>query len=623
MPVRDHDPISFNQFLGTFDRGEEETTPPGYFNDSQNVAFSHADVHTREGSGIVVPTTFNIRRIAIYKRIGEAPRLLILDDAARLWDSTNLSLPILTIGGMSDFSMVSMFNRAYITPHTGIVGIPGSVVYVYEGSGTARPAGGTGPSGAMTGTEGVTGPMDKGVHAFAVAFETASGHLTQIGAYLALNLTGNLKVNLANIPIGPTGTVARVIVATKNISTTNVDIGWDGDFLNKTYYYVPDGRIGNNAETTRTVSFYDADLQAEASHLVDQLSTIPAGVGINIYRGRLIVWGENANPSIVRVSQAGFPESFDAVEGFTTINPGDSGGGVKYCFEYRTQLICCKSQRSYITMDNGNSAALWEVNALDKSVGTECHGVGKILDFGEDVRDRAFICDRSGLQLYVGTFSDTEISGNISDIWDRINKAQFHKVEIAVDPLEARIYICVPLDNATDPSHMIVGDWQDGLSLDSMKFTLWKFPFPPSTVVVDVRETDKESFMKFGSMIASGVDGLDRTAKLDRGQAIDSWVEFPLLPQGDDWPVNHFTGFRARLKGVGNLDITLSGLDDVQTAFVPSLALSPTPGKPLFRGFNFTSERCSVKLRTSLANEWFLMSHFSLFYKQLWQTRPE
>jgi hypothetical protein len=604
--------------MGTFDRGEDEACPPGYFRTSQNLAFVNQATYTREGSVVNLPTAFNIKRQAIYKRIGEAPRLLLLDTAGNLYDSTNLGVPILSIPAMTDFSMVSMFNRAYITPHNGLKGLPGEKLYVYESSGAARPAGGIAPAGNMVATQGAAGKLTGG-RLFAVAFETQSGHIGAMGGFCAIGLPADtgFQVNLSSIPAGPAGTVARVLLATKDVRN------FAGDYENQTWYFVPDGRIPDNVTPAKTVDFYDADLQSDASFLLDQMDTIPAGVGVNIYKGRLLTWGEDTNDAIVRVSQPGQPESFDGVDGFLTVNPGDAGGGVRYCFEYRTQLICCKPQRSYITQDNGQPAALWEVNALDKSVGTECHGVGKILDFGEDVRDRAFVADRSGLQLFVGTFSDTEVSFNVADIWDRINKAHFHKLEIAVDPLRARTYIVAPMDAATECSHMIVCDWQDGLDLESVKFSVWAFPHPPSTVVVDVNQADKESQMKFASQTNPGIKALDETQKLDYGLAIDSWAEFPLLPQGDDWPVYHFAGARMRIKGVGNLKITLSGLDRVQTAFVPDLPLFTNPGRPFFRGWNFSSERCSVMIRTNLANEFFFLTHFSLYYKELWYTRPE
>src|SRR5262245_18965058 len=532
MAVHDHDPLSFSDFLGTFDRGEDEIVPHGFFRFSQNIKFEHNGIKTRDGvisyPIYTPPAGTLVRRIAIYKRLGEQARLLILNSAGQILDSSTGAV-IMAITPMTDFSMVSLFNRAYITPHNGLRGLPGEKVYVYDGSGTVRPAAGTAPpGGAMVAAEGASGNFDAGIHLFAVAFESPSGFVSKFGAFT--NITsedGGKSINLSSIPSGPPGTVARILLGTKDVA---VGGEFDGDYDNKTWYYIPDGRIPDNTTPTKTVAYFDADLQAEASELQDQLDVIPAGVGINIYKGRLITWGEDLNESVVRGSAAGQPESFDASEGFLTVNPGDSGSGVKYCFEYRTQLICCKSQRSYITMDNGNPAAYWEVNALDKSVGTECHGVGKILDFGEDVRDRAFIADRSGLQLFTGTFSDTEITYNVSDIWDRINKAYFHRVELAVDPLKALVYATLPLDGATDGTTVMVGDWQEGLGVEDVRFTLWQFPYRPQSLVVDVNEADKESLMKFGGLDSPSVFQAEEGSKLDNNLAIETMVEFPLLP---------------------------------------------------------------------------------------------
>src|SRR5512141_2355373 len=113
--MRDHEPITLRDFLGTFDRGDDDSVPAGYFKDSRNVRFFSKGVASREGTSLAV-TISSVKRMAVYKRIGEAQRLLILNAAGQLYDSTNLSTPILYIAAMSDFSMETMFNRAYITP---------------------------------------------------------------------------------------------------------------------------------------------------------------------------------------------------------------------------------------------------------------------------------------------------------------------------------------------------------------------------------------------------------------------------------------------------------------------------------------------------------------------------
>lgn len=618
MPVRDHDPISLTSFLGTFDRGEDEVTPPGYFRDSRNIRFLHGGVETREGTALSTAIG-SVRRQAIYKRTGEAQRVIILDNAGNLWDSSNLGAPILSIVAMTDFSMITMFERAYITPHNGITGLAGEKVYVYTGSGLARPAAGTGPTvpAILVANSPNSGISEPGIHLYGIAFETASGFITGYGSFAWVNQTGGFKMLILGIPLGPAGTVARHIVATKRL------LSFDGtNFENQTYYFVPNGRIPDNTTLQWETNFYDADLVADATFLADQLSEIPAGVGIGIYRGRLAVYGENLNPAIVRLSIPGEPESHDAVEGFVTVNPGDSGGSVRAIAEYRTQLLMFKAQRSYVTQDNGASPAFWETPSLDPSIGTECHGVGKILDYGETVLDRMFVADRAGLQLFDGSFAEAELSYSVGDIWERINKAVFHTIEVVVDPIKARVYCAIPLDAAVLPSHVLMGDFAEGLSIETLKWTLWTFPTVPTTLTVDVNNVTKKTIFTFGSLTGN-IYKLDEALRLDSGAPIDSYVQFPLLPNGDDWPISHFAGVRLRVKGSGSLLITLSDLDDAQTATIPSLTLSAAPGRPLFRGFNFQSERCSVKLETNGAGDWFRMTSFHLFYKILWLMRPE
>jgi len=612
--VRDHDPITIREFLGTFDRGEDDSVPPGFFKDSRNVRFITGGVKSREGTTLDV-TIGSVKRMAIYERIGEAQRLLLLDAAGNLYDSTNLVTPILSIVAMTDFSVEVMFDRAYITPHDGTKGLPGEKVYVYPGSGLARPAAGTPPSGFnLTAVDSaVSGNCETGTHVFAVCNETASGYLTKPGGFVAFSPTGGKKVDLGAIAIGPATTAARQIVATKVIADFN------GDFENQEYFIVPGGRIADNVTTVLAASFYDADLQSSADYLMDQLSEIPAGVCIRNYRGRLCISGEDLNPAIVRVSKPGEPESFDAVEGFLTVNPGDSGGGVQNCVVYRKQLILLKDERAYVTMDNGENAAFWDVDDLDPSIGTTCHGIGRIRNFGDSTEDRIFIASRPGLQLFNGTFSNTAVTYVVDNIWSRITKLYFHTIEVVVDPIEALVYCAIPLDGATSPSHLLVVDYQDGF--EKIKWTLWTFPRNPTSIIVSVIHATKTSQFEFGALNGN-VYKLDSAATDDFGTAIDSYVHFGHLPADDTGNVWHFTGARFRVKGVGNLDIRVESEDAVLSLIATSLVLSASPGRELFRGFDFVNEKASVKVGVDGAGERFTLTKFALFGKIEWETRP-
>lgn len=618
--MRDHEGLVLNTFRGTFDRGEDEVCPAGFFITSFNLKFSKDGVGIREGFddddlSPLIALNIKILRMELYERTGEAQRTLILDDIGRIWDSVTGTV-ILSIPTMTDFSCTVMYDKAFISPHNGRTGLPGEKIYIYEGSGVARPAAGLGPPptpamGAADST--LSGKFEKGLHVFAVAFESGSGFISGLGGFVTLDCAGEKQVNISNIPIGPAGTVARVLFSTKFLDEVQADPE------NETFYFAPDGRIPNNADTTKVLNYYDADLMEDAGYLIEQLDNIPAGVGLGQYKSSLVVWGENANPAIVRISRAGEPEAHNGADGFLTVYPG-IGSGVKNCAEYRHQLIICKSHRTYSTMDNDDVPATWDVGEVDGSVGTECHGIGQILNIGSNVEDRLFIADRAGLRLFTGTFSDEGITTfNIDDIWGRITPTAFHNVEISVDAINFQIYITVPLDGATTPNFVLYGDYTEGLSPELIKWTLWKFPKRPTSIVCSL--VNDAPILKFGSLDGY-VYAQDVDAKLDFGTRIEWLIKFPHLPVGsDDEVVFHFTGIRLRARGLGTLQISFSGLDDIATGFAQGLNLIERPGRPLWRGFNFTSEHCSVTLELTNAGDWITMTKFILYPSVVWEGR--
>lgn len=617
MPLRDHEAITISDFRGYFDRGEDESVPQGYFSLSRNNRYFRGGCKTREGSS-VVHTITSVRRAKIYKRIGEAQRLLILDATGKLYDSTNLASPILEIATMSDFSSVTMYNRAYITPHDGVTGLPGEKIYVYNGSGTARPAAGAAPTGfilALT-NSAVSGTVEEGTHLVGVAFESDTGYITAPGGFQQINATGGKKLNVDLLPIGPAGTVARIIIVTPIVD-------FNGDFQHQTYFFAPNGRVADNTTTTLndTLDFYDADLEEEASFLLDQMDEIPAGVGIGKYGARLIIWGEDANPSIIRVSVDGEPEAHSAVDGFVTINPGDSSTGLKYCFGYTPLLICQKSNRTYYTQDNGDVAALWSVpDAIDTAIGAGPHSVAQVLDYGERLENLVVTAHKTGIRVYDGTLTQTPLTFNIDDFWSRITKTAFNKVELIIDANNYALFALLPIDGATTPNFVLYGDFNEGLNFESIKWDIWKFPNDPHTIVADVSSMTEETVIKFGSLDGN-IYKLDDTVLNDYGNFINANVKFGSLPIESDGGILHFTGCRLRVVGSGILSVQISNLDNTSNVNGQALTLSAAPGRSLFSGFNATAERGAVKLFLTTIDTYYKLTRFSLFVNQLWETR--
>lgn len=617
--MRDHDPKAVKSFDGVYDRGEPESVPLDHFIDALNVRFLDMGVETREGSTLDLTTAFVVKRYAIYKRIGEAARLLLLDGAGNLYDSTNLVAPILSLASMSDFACLTLFNRAYISPHDGVRGIGGQSVQVYDGT-TCRQAAGLPPSGfTLLATEsGLSGSIDIGERLFAEVYETSSGFITAPGPAIFPKLisTGGKKADISQISIGPAGTIARRIVATKRL------VDYNGQ-NNQAFFFVPNARIGNNISTTITVDFFDADLVSSADYLFDQLSSIPAGSFLSTFKGMLIVGGENIADSIFRASKPGEPESHDAVEGFGTVDPGDAGGPLTNAGEYRNQLIVTKGARAYVTQasSDGSGASFWPIDSIDQSAGAFIHGIAEVREKRTNLLDALMTADPTGLHVFRGSFADRELTWKIEAIWERITETAYNKVQVVVDSKLKRIYVTLPLDGAVTPTHILYGDYSDGLDHENIRWNLWKYPSSINSIGA-FEETNGKVTMKF-VLTTANVYKMDEAATNDFGNAIDSFVKLAMFRARDDESLCHFNGVRMRATGVGVLQINIQNLDATINVDAPSLVLSLNPGKSLNRIFNVTSEMVSPKVRVNGINEKFRITRFIMFVKTLWQSRSE
>lgn len=619
----DHSPLVQDAFRGLYTRGFSDTAPPGFFLDSRNNRFAESDVLTRNGTALNF-TLASIIRIFVYKRLNETPRFIILTNDGNLWDSL-FGSPIFSDVSYSDFSALNYNNRCYISPHNRVSGISGKSVLVYDGSGTARLAAGPAPSGFTLGAvESVSsGHCEAGIHLFAIAGLTKSGYITAPGPaiFAKLTCTGGLSVNLSALPNLGSNYNDVVILATKAIPATlynNNQFGYE-------FFFVP-GALIPIGTATATVSFFDADLINSADYLFDNLSTIPAGLGLISYNGRLGVWGEQANQHTIRLSNSGDPETFDATSGFITVDPSEAISGIKNCFEYRKSLIICKSNRIYGTTDNASSPNTWSVDMVDKSVGTECFGVATVLDARGVNNDRAFIASVPGLVSYEGLVKKPELSWNIEDTWKRINKACFNQVQVVDDPVNHQLFVLVPLDSAIAPSHILYADYSQShtiygfLDEKKLKWDVWTFPTVPVSIAGDYNAT---TFQPVLHIALSGGNIYDMKDNLidDFSNAIQSYFKTDLKALLPGW-LHHFGGIKLRAKGAGNLLIDLYGEDDAGHVSIPSISLALSPGLEPDRLINFINEKMSIKFSVTNFQEYYVITRLDVWAKALWLRRP-
>ena len=627
-PLRDHEQVTVPAFKGLYANGMDDAVPPGYFIDSLNTDFETVEVRTRDGFTKVFDLT-NIRRFFVYKRLNETSRYLILDTTGTLWDSL-YATPIGNDPAWVDFSALNYLNRAYITFHDRVAGVPGALIQVYEGEGpgTLRPVGGIAPVGfSLTCSISTTpGNLGLGTYLVAVCYETSTGFITAPGpaVFGSVESPGGFCLNVDDIAVGPAGTIARRLLVTKSIPPDM----YTGNQYGYEFFFCPNGRIGNNTQTfLHDINFFDEDLIDSADYLFDSRSTLPCGLGLSIYNNRMAVWGVQGFEHHVFLSAAIFVETFDETAGLLFLDPSDAISGIRNVVDHETSLFIQTEDRTYVTVDNGNNPDTWRCDPLDKAIGAEVFSVSKILDSRGTSVKRFFQGDKSGIYCYEGGgFQDPPFSTNVTDIWKRINKNEFNKVMVVDDPEDKKVYACIPLDNATECTHIIVGDYNNSFNRygqlvgNLVRWSFWTFPWLVSTIVLD-NNADRTTVLK-----QSGFEGniyeQDETVDLDDFTRIPSSIESHLVTlKGKN--VCHFGFLEVRAEGTGYLNIFIASPNKKRFKDIKKWTMIEDQEYYLQKPINFNATKMSVKLSCNLnAGERFRIFDLSVDVKPLWAETP-
>jgi hypothetical protein len=320
------------------------------------------------------------------------------------------------------------------------------------------------------------------------------------------------------------------------------------------------------------------------------------------------------------VTKQGEPESINELSGFLLCGPTEAEGLKSGC-EFRDSLYLTKADKLYATRENGYDPSTWVVMDIDKGIGADTFSLGVIQDNKGANIDFFLLGSRHGLYIYNGTVVKPELSYGILNWWKRINKTYFHKVQIIIDTDNFRVYVLVPLDAATSCSHIFVGDYTEGLSYQAIKWHIWSsVKFQPECISVSISSVTKQTFLRVGGR-AGNVYNQTVNDKLDELMAIDSYIWFALeyIQSGQ---VHHCGGLTFRISGVGDLQISVRGIDDNLIVNLNSMPLALSSGREYFRHANFNNERVAVKIRTSFAGEYFNLKKLIIFTKQTWPVRP-
>ena len=321
------------------------------------------------------------------------------------------------------------------------------------------------------------GYCDAGLHLIGVVYETDTGYLTALGpeyfgVQTFVDTTKSIKVS--NIPVSSDSfVVKRHLVAT--IAIPN----FDGNETIHQLFFIPGGNIDDNTTTEWTGSFFDADLESDASHLVDNFSEIPAFVGLNTYHGRLVGYGEYNNISVARLSAPGEPEAISQVDGLI-ITPLD-GYPVTNAQEYRDTLYVFKRSKTIAYSDNQDVPSSWQPNTIDQGVGASVHGIATVLDSGGVSIDFLIVVNFSGIMIFNGVFIRPELSWKIEDIWLALSENDFRYIQIVNNSITKKLWATLPPPYQNQLIHL---DYGNGLDPKNVRFSIWEFSRPVASLTL-------------------------------------------------------------------------------------------------------------------------------------------
>lgn len=498
------------------------------------------------------------------------------------------------------------------------------------------------------------GKVERGYHIIAFSYETNSGFITPPGPasgsgstinvnYLVFLVTRARKVlqitGLPGTDIIPAGVKKIHILASKSI----VKARYSGNPNDYELFYVPKTSGGEVAlgTTTATINFFDADLVDSADSLKDNLARLPAGVAmLATSTGRLLVTGVNSTSSVVPsdpndpankpgnntviwASSGGEPEAISATDGFVIIKPG--GEGIRNLAEYRGLIYAFKPARTYATQDSGDLPSTWQVDSIDNSAGAECHSVSIALGSDASSNDQIIVGARSGLELFTGSYAERNLSWKIKEIWDSIDDPTFQDTEIAVDPTNNIIYVtCRISPLATYPDTILVGDYNEGLDWQNIKWSRWNLrQGAASAISFFTHITTNGVELVIGCELGDVIRYIYGSADIaDDGVEIDNLIELYRMRNDDAGGVSQVVGYRARVLGNGTLNTTFYGPEDATSITPTTVALTTGVTNNIWVPTNLVADSYALKMVLTGTNRALLISYIWIYGTALWASRP-
>jgi hypothetical protein len=298
--------------------------------------------------------------------------------------------------------------------------------------------------------------------------------------------------------------------------------------------------------------------------------------------------------------------------------------------------------------DNGDVPVTWSAPGLvDGRHGTLAIHGAEVAPSG----DRAWIADQAGLFLFTGgPILDLPLSYYQSPDWTRINWGAAYCVRIKDDSGSRRVCVSVPLDGATEASHVMTWDYTDGLTPETVRYGLNFIAVPHGALAsqpIGGMELMRNDLLNQGdnlgrvelwlglwtpntdqssAYILRHMSDVDATPFRDLVYPILSdWSGPPLPGRGYSGAgyagytsglntIQHHHGFHARLRGLGIVKPVIWDIDQKNSFVCRPVTLSQAPDKDELVLADIINELAYVSLSSNVIDTYFRLAFLRWYY---------
>jgi hypothetical protein len=290
----------------------------------------------------------------------------------------------------------------------------------------------------------------------------------------------------------------------------------------------------------------------------------------------------------------------------------------------------------YVT-DNGDSPSTWSVPiGVSDMLGAEYPNLVCAQTGGNYV----WIVTEGGPYYFDGSFESQPLTYLVSGLdeqqnpvgWSRVNWKAAYAIQIRDDVQTFKLYVAVPLDGATECTHMFCIDYRMGKSYETCDISLDIFnPQVFGSIAVVLETATGQNNLWIGPGAAGSVARLDITTHNDQGAAINGFwtsglcrgneIASAMIRLGamDIWA----RGNAPLVGGVPSFLITVFGPDGTASVPVTLLttqgvpaALVETPGLTYMSKFDFSKlNNYFCSFGTNAVDSWFELSSFQNYGK--------